>query len=183
MANFFVKSAYKVAQKWLKDQNNKADRGSTSDNTHMRALWRLMWSLNFPNKLKQFMWCSCRNILPTKHRLKTRGVDIQVGCDFCGQCESVEHVLWGCIFVAEVWGESRLKPPLTPYPTEEFLKVVWEIRDKKPETDWELFIATAWGLWNQRNTVRHDGQHKTAQRLTQDMEEYLREFRHQNPPL
>ena len=43
---FSVKSAYRVAQKWLKSQNHKADRGSTSDNTRMRALWRLVWSLN-----------------------------------------------------------------------------------------------------------------------------------------
>ena len=109
-------------EKWLKSQNHKADRGSTSDNTRMRALWRLVWSLNCPNKLKQFMWHSCRNILPTKHRLKSRGVDIEVGCDYCGQCESVEHVLWGCKFVADVWGESRLKLPLLPYSTEEFLE-------------------------------------------------------------
>ena len=61
---------------------------------------------------------------------------------FCGQCESVEHVLWGCKFAAEIWRESRLKLPLIPYPMEEFLEVVWEIRDRKPETDWELFVAT-----------------------------------------
>ena len=102
---FLVENAYRVAQKWLKDQNHKADRGSTSDNTRMRAFWRIVWSLNCPNKLKQFMQRSCRNILPTKHWLKTRGVAIEVGCDLCGQCESVEHVLWGCEFVAEVWEE------------------------------------------------------------------------------
>ena len=179
---FSVKSAYRVAQKWLKSQNHKADRGSTSDNTRMRALWRLVWSLNCPNKLKQFMWHSCRNILPTKHRLKSRGVDIEVGCDYCGQCESVEHVLWGCKFAADVWGESRLKLPLLPYSTEEFLEVVWEIRNRKPEIDWELFVAMAWGLWNQRNTVRFGGQRKTAHRLCQVVEEYVKEFHHENPP-
>ena len=49
---FSVKSAYRVAQKWLKTQNHNADRGSTSDNTQMCALWKLVWSLNCPNKLK-----------------------------------------------------------------------------------------------------------------------------------
>ena len=60
---FSVKNAYKVAQKWLKDQNHKVNKGSTSNNTHMCALWRLVWSLNCPNKLKQFMWRSCWNTL------------------------------------------------------------------------------------------------------------------------
>ena len=142
-SKFSVKSAYRVAQKWLKAQNHKADKGSTSDNTCMRALWRLVWSLNCPYKLKQFMWRSCRNILPTKYRLKSRGVDIKVGCDHCGQCESVEHVLWGCKFAVDVWEESRLKLPLLPYSTEEFLEVVWEVRNRKPEIDWKMFVATA----------------------------------------
>ena len=61
------------------------------------------------------------------------------------------------------------------------MEVVWEIRDRKPETDWELFVATTWGLWNQRNTIRHGGQRKTAHKLTRDMEEFLREFCHKNP--
>lgn len=122
--NFSVKSAYRVAQKWLKDQNHKADKGSASDNTRLRALWRMVWNINFPNKIKQFMWSSCRNILPTKHQLKTRGINIEKGCDLCGQCESSEHMLWGCNFAAEVWGESRLKLPFIPYPTKDFMEVV-----------------------------------------------------------
>ena len=63
-----------------------------------------------------------------------------------------------------------------------FLEVVWEIRNRKPEVDWELFVATAWGLWNQRNTVKFGGQRKSALRLCRDMEEYVKEFRHENPP-
>ena len=77
---------------------------------------------------------------------------------------------------------SRLKLPLLPYPTDEFLEVVWEVRNRKPKVDWELFVATAWGLWNQRNTVRFGGQRKTTHKLCRDVEEYVKEFRHENPP-
>lgn len=128
------------------------------------------------------MWHSCRNILPTKNRLKTRGIVIKEACDQCGMCESPEHGLWSCSFAAEVWGESRLKLLFIPYPTKDFMEVVWEIRDRKPEVDWECFTVTARGLWNHRNTIRHGGQRKTATRLIRDAEELLKEF-HQEPPL
>ncbi|KAK7837763.1 putative lrr receptor-like serine/threonine-protein kinase [Quercus suber] len=36
--NFSMKGAYWVAQKWLKDQNHKADKGSTSDNTRFISI-------------------------------------------------------------------------------------------------------------------------------------------------
>ena len=59
---------------------------------------------------------------------------------------------------------------------------MWELRNRKSEIDWELFVATTWGLWNQRNTVRFGGQRKTAHRLCQVVEEYVKEFRYENPP-
>lgn len=46
---FSVKSAYKVAQKWLKNQNIKVDGGGTSDNSWMQTLLKLIWKLNCPN--------------------------------------------------------------------------------------------------------------------------------------
>lgn len=94
----------------------------------------------------------------------------------CRLCESFEHVLWGCYFATEVWGESRLKLPFFPYPTWDFMEVIWEIRDKKPEVDWECFAVTAWGLWNHKNVVRHGGQRKIATRLIRDAEEFVMEF-------
>ena len=63
---FSVKSAYKVAQKCLKESSHKVDARGASKNYKMRSLWNLIWKLKCPNKIKQFMWRSCRDILPTK---------------------------------------------------------------------------------------------------------------------
>ena len=48
---------------------------------------------NCPNKIKQFMWRSCMNILLTKNRLKSRGIDIDDCYDQCGLSESSGHTL------------------------------------------------------------------------------------------
>ena len=92
------------------------------------------------------MWRSCRDILPTKHRLRAKGILIEDDCEQCGMCESVGHVLWGCKVAADVWGASRLKLPAIPNQTQEFLDVVWEIRERKPDIDWETFAVTAWSI-------------------------------------
>ena len=132
---FPVKSAYKIAKKCLKESSHKANAGSASKNDKMKSLWNLIWKLKCPNKIKQFMWRSCRDILPTKHRLKARGIHIEDDCDQCGLSESTGHVFWGCKLAAKVWGASRLKLPAIPKQPYEFLDLVWEIRERKPGID------------------------------------------------
>ena len=76
-----MKSAYKVAQKCLKESSHMTDAGSASKNDKMRSLWNLIWKLKCPNKIKQFMWRSCRDILPTKQCLRAKGIHIEDDCD------------------------------------------------------------------------------------------------------
>lgn len=70
---FTVKSAYKVAHKWLQDGQHKTAGGDCSDSSCMQGLWKSIWRLNFPNKIEHFMWRACLNILPTKELLRSRG--------------------------------------------------------------------------------------------------------------
>ena len=88
-----------------------------------------------PNKIKHFMWRSCKNILSTKHRLKSKGIIKEDECDFCGLSESSGHTLWGCKVVVEVWGAIRLKMPFIQNIPREFIDIVWTIREGKPEMD------------------------------------------------
>ena len=40
---FTVKSAYMVAQKWLKERNTQSETGGSSDSSKMRSIWKLIW--------------------------------------------------------------------------------------------------------------------------------------------
>ena len=51
---FSVKSAYLVAQKWLKEGKGRADGGSSSNNSSMKAIWKLTLHMNCLNKIKHF---------------------------------------------------------------------------------------------------------------------------------
>ena len=75
-------------------------------------MWKEIWKLKCPNKIKHFMWRSCKNILLTKLRLKAKGIIQDNGCDFYNLSESAGYILWGYKVASEVWGASGLKLPL-----------------------------------------------------------------------
>ena len=64
-ANLFsVKSAYSVALSMLHPlMINHSNTGMD------RKLWKTMWSLNVPPKVRTFLWKACSNILPTHDNL------------------------------------------------------------------------------------------------------------------
>ena len=53
---FSVKSAYMVAQKCLKECKARTDGGSSSNNSSMKAIWKLTWHMNCLNKIKHFFF-------------------------------------------------------------------------------------------------------------------------------
>ena len=43
-------------------------------------------------KKKNFIWRACKDILPTKTKLKNRKIPMEVECDICGGVEIAGHV-------------------------------------------------------------------------------------------
>ena len=93
---FSVNNAYKVAYKMLKEANSENLNAGCSNCSRMQALWKDIWSLKCPSKIKHFIWRACRNILPTKSGLKKRKIITDDKCDICGERETSGHILWSC---------------------------------------------------------------------------------------
>lgn len=72
----------------------------------MSNLWKSIWKLECPSKVKHFLWRACKNILPTNYCLAKRKVVNWDGCVLCGEKESSGPVLWDCRVASEVWKES-----------------------------------------------------------------------------
>ncbi|XP_075636928.1 uncharacterized protein LOC142609204 [Castanea sativa] len=163
----------KVVQRCLKEGKTGPDSGSSSDNSKMKAIWKMVWQLECPSKIKCFMWKACKNILPTRNRLKLRGVDYGDCCALCGDSETLGHILWDCTFAKEVWSGSKMKLPALPGPVNEFLNVVWVVVEVCPNIIWVLFAVTAWSLWNNRNTVTHGGRSKDKEGLIKSVASFV----------
>lgn len=145
---FTVKSAYKVAQKAMKENPLRGEEGGSSDNSRMKAIWKIVWCLSCPNKIKHLLWRACKNILPTKLRLKSRGVGEDDRCDMCGLGESSGHALWSCQLVEAVWSCAKFKLPHFRDPPGDFIDIVWAFIDNHGEVNRSclLLLHGAFGI-------------------------------------
>lgn len=46
----------------------------------MEAVWKNLWNLSIPRKIKIFIWRAIHNIIPTNLNLHNRGMDIPQEC-------------------------------------------------------------------------------------------------------
>ncbi|KAH0991988.1 hypothetical protein GBA52_003471 [Prunus armeniaca] len=73
--------------------------------------WSRLWWVCVPPKVKVFVWRVLHNILPTRDRLLSKGVQGDLGgCVLCGAREvSLPHVLLDCSFTALICLSSPLR--------------------------------------------------------------------------
>ena len=64
--------------------------------------WKKVWHLKLPHKVKVFIWQFCRNVIPVRKRLSSRGVRIPITCPMC-------HLFFDCEFAARCWEHANLR--------------------------------------------------------------------------
>ena len=121
---FTIKSTHRVVAKYLDDLKGREESPGSSNNSKMTAIWKVVWNLKCPNKIKHFMWRAFRNVLPTKQCLLHQKVLTEDKCDFCGESESSGHALWGCVIAKETWAKTKFRLDKLIQPPKEFLYVV-----------------------------------------------------------
>ena len=77
----------------------------SSSNPHpQRYLWRGVWMLRTPNKVKHFTWRACDNSLLTMDNLHRRHITPSACYNACQtQTKDILDVVWGCPKVANLW--------------------------------------------------------------------------------
>ena len=77
---FSVRTKYQVALRL-----NKPPTGEHSLDIQDQRMWKKVWSLNIPPKVRTFMWRACLDVLPTNANLARRKVRIDTKCSLCCQ--------------------------------------------------------------------------------------------------
>jgi len=119
----------------------------------MKPLWKRIWSLSVPCKVRNFLWRAYKNIIPTLNNLKHRCVVEDSKCSLCAQHdEDVIHALWSCPAFVQVWNED----PQWSFRGQNIFPVfshliihVFELGCSA-----ELFAMQIWTIWFRRNKVR-----------------------------
>ncbi|KAL8519131.1 hypothetical protein ACS0TY_010173 [Phlomoides rotata] len=77
------------------------------------CVWSKMWCLKIPPKVKSWLWRCCKNYLPTKDKLRQKGIDVNTICDGCSlDRETLWHVYMQCPIALDCWEEMGLRNQL-----------------------------------------------------------------------
>ncbi|KAK7268165.1 hypothetical protein RIF29_20852 [Crotalaria pallida] len=99
---YSVRSGYRTV---LQFEAETRDGGIGSSGGGNSAIWKTLWSLNLPEKLKIFWWRALENIIPSKDNLVRKKIEIPSACKRCGaEIETSAHCFWVCPFAKKVWG-------------------------------------------------------------------------------
>jgi hypothetical protein len=105
--SFTVRSAYYT--EWDHQFGSKIHRqdgqGSVSDN----PVWKQVWELAVPNKIRIFMWRSLHGVVPGRSILADKHIKVHPECPVCRRgAEDMRHLLFTCDRATEVWRSMGL---------------------------------------------------------------------------
>ena len=145
---FSVKSGY---HRLMELEDTKLN-GATNDGI-TSPVWKAIWRMNVPNRVKSLVWRAGRNALPTRMNMVRRHILTNAMCPKCKvQLEETLHALWSCLILQDVWKVSFSKLVTETGFSSSFLEVLeLALADK---SSLELFAMTISEIWQRQNKAR-----------------------------
>ena len=148
--SFSVKSAYYMAKRILE----KEDHGESSLGDLCASLWKRMWHLNIPGKIRIFAWRLCMNAIPTLTNLFKKGIQMDVTRPICKKDpETVEHAIIKCVSAKAVWAKWIDCPIRILDCSLDVTDLALNLMNQGTQSDLEKFFGVAWSIWYNRNRV------------------------------
>lgn len=120
-------------------------------NGHTRFLYKYLWKLKVPLKIKIFMWFLKNKVLLTKDNLAKRNWN---GCQkfvFCDSLESIDHLFLSCPFARIIWRMVYFAYNIPP-PSNIGNWLNWV--DKMSKARIRIGVsALCWSIWTCRNNI------------------------------
>lgn len=139
---YSVRSAYRTLTAHLNSINP----------AHSSQIWKKLWLLKIPPKVRNLIWRICQGCLPTKENLRQRRVDVDSSCSVCAQSmETTSHLFLHCPIAVECWRLSALLlPSLNGDDIIQWIEAL--IMGNNSEAI-QLSCVILWSLWKNRNDV------------------------------
>uniref|UniRef100_A0A2N9G7B6 Reverse transcriptase domain-containing protein n=1 Tax=Fagus sylvatica TaxID=28930 RepID=A0A2N9G7B6_FAGSY len=169
---YTVRSGYHL----LLHERNQAEPG-TSDTTRMSQLWKTIWSVQIPSKIRHFLWRACHSSLPTRSNLHHRHVLDDPRCNSCtDQIESTIHTLWQCKSIAPIWHSISWGQTLSKIAYTDCIDLIYQCTQTLSTNELQLFAVICWSIWYRRNRLRLQQPADTNTQLVRRARETLLEF-------
>ena len=151
---YSVSSAYALELKRQKPQ----DGGESSNSEELKGMWRRIWKLKIPGKVRHFLWRACNETLPTSQNLQRRKIMVDPRCRICdGEVETTTHILWECPLANSVWSLVKGKIQKCHVSNEEFQHITRALVGALLRAELEGWAIVSWSIWNARNRYIHEG--------------------------
>ena len=63
----------------------------------LQPMWKKIWTMKVPPKVRVYAWRACADILPTKKRLQDKGIELDLRCYlYQAEVETVQHLFSEC---------------------------------------------------------------------------------------
>jgi hypothetical protein len=66
-----------------------------------------IWEAKLPLKIKVFLWQVCNDKIQSAEQLKKRNWPGDIECKLCGQRETTDHIIFGCVLARFIWCVCR----------------------------------------------------------------------------
>lgn len=129
-----------------------------------------------PQKIKQFMWKACSNILPLCTKLFDRKITSNFSCPVCGdEAETIDHTFMNCSVALAVWGKH---PNLMALLQSGMCFVDWVevILSSLSSPDIEIFFTLVWFIWRHCNEVWSGSHPGEVKQISLKASRYALEF-------
>ena len=141
----------------------------------LKPLWKGIWNLNVPSKVKNLVWRVVKNSLPTKWNLVKRKVLTEDCCNhYKIQHEDTLHALYLWPKLDKIWLLVQAWNQRSLWKTMNFVDfmgcILMENRDPN------LFAMVVWAVWKRRNDMRVGKRGQNLPNLVQQARSKLHDF-------
>ena len=130
--------------------NENSAQPITVNPNHGSEVWKIIWGLNVPYKIKNFLWRSCKETIPIKQNLKRRKIIQDDKCDhYESHAETSLHALWECPRLSLVWDSNPELKLHQAYGLSSIIDLVLHAHAKGKNLNQLAVIL--WTVWHRRN--------------------------------
>jgi hypothetical protein len=162
---YSVRSGYHL--QWRHEFGASAGQLALPGSSALNPVWKILWQLKIPSKIKIFIWRALHGILPLKSILANRHVGNTGGCPICQLGpEDIMHLMFHCSAARDMWTSLGLHEIIDDFMSVDRsgsavleailrsdLKIMREFDNLGLK---EVVAVTAWYIWWVRRRRTHN---------------------------
>ncbi|CAL1368219.1 unnamed protein product [Linum trigynum] len=168
--SYEVREGYRV---WLKEF--MSDRGLQPIGE--ANMWKTIWSMKTPPKVRHFMWRFARVSLATGDQVSMRSERRGDDCPFCNLRETQVHLFGECSWVCRIWRASTLAKWFEMRDDKGCLEWVARVAQTATAEEFADWSVLLWFLWKERNAHLFNGAKLAEEEIVVRAQAYLDDYR------